>query len=122
MITFYSMNGCGFCNKSKTLLADQLENKVVVIKDKKDAPAGVRGYPYFVNELNGKTHTGYPGTVDKLFTVLEFEVPVEEVVEAEIASMPELLPAEEEIITENFRQGPKDAVVGTAYDYSVGVL
>lgn len=71
-ITFYKMNGCGFCTKAEDLLKDEIESGVIVVKDKSQAPSGVRGFPHFVNEINGKTHTGYPQTADNLYKVLEF--------------------------------------------------
>ena len=64
------MNMCGFCKKSKQELKDEIDSGLVVLKNNSEAPAGVRGFPYFVNTKNGKTHTGY-ASKDKLFNSLE---------------------------------------------------
>ena len=58
-VVFYHMEGCGFCEKAKDELVDEIASGKVIIKDSKEAPAGVRGFPHFVNEDNGKTVTGF---------------------------------------------------------------
>lgn len=71
-ITFYKMEGCGFCTKAEDLLKDHI-NKDVIIKGRAKAPSGVSGFPHFVNEANGKSHTGYPQTVENLFKKLDYK-------------------------------------------------
>ena len=58
-VVFYHMEGCGFCKKAKDELVDEIASGKVIVKDSKEAPAGVRGFPHFVNEDNGKTVTGF---------------------------------------------------------------
>lgn len=58
MITIYSMEGCGFCNKAKVELSEEIKNGHVVVKSSKEAPEGIRGFPYFTSS-SGATHTGY---------------------------------------------------------------
>ena len=58
-VVFYHMKGCGFCKKAEAELANEIASGKVVIKDSKEAPDGVRGFPHFVNEDNGKTVTGF---------------------------------------------------------------
>lgn len=59
MIIFYAMDRCGFCKKAKAELSDEIASGIVVVKGTNDAPANVKGFPYFVNTENGKTHSGY---------------------------------------------------------------
>jgi len=58
-VVFYHMKGCGFCKKAEAELANEIASGKVVIKDSKFAPTGVRGFPHFVNEDNGKSVTGF---------------------------------------------------------------
>ena len=58
-VVFYHMKGCGFCQKAKDELTNEIASGKVVIKDSKFAPTGVRGFPHFVNEDNGKSVTGF---------------------------------------------------------------
>ena len=58
-VVFYHMEGCGFCKKAKDELVDEIASGKVIVKDSKEAPAGVRGFPHFVNEDNGKSVTGF---------------------------------------------------------------
>jgi hypothetical protein len=60
---------CGFCKKSKEELRNEIDSGLVVVKSSSEAPSGVRGFPYFVNTKNGKTHTGY-ASKDNLFNSL----------------------------------------------------
>jgi hypothetical protein len=71
-VIFYKMANCGYCTKAEKLLADEIGNKTVIIKSSSEAPADVNGFPYFVNDANGKTHMGYPGTKEALFEKLNF--------------------------------------------------
>ena len=58
-VVFYHMKGCGFCKKAEAELANEIASGKVVIKDSKEAPTDVRGFPHFVNEDNGKSVTGF---------------------------------------------------------------
>ena len=68
-IIFYSANGCGFCVKAKQMLKDQIASGKIMMKDAKEAPKGVRGFPHFVGK-NGKTHTGLPPSAEALMQKL----------------------------------------------------
>ena len=58
MITFYSMEGCGYCKKAQAELKDEIALGKVNLKSAKEAPAGVTGFPHFTSS-SGATHTGY---------------------------------------------------------------
>ena len=64
------MDGCGFCAKSKQLLKDHIASGKIKMADAKDAPEGVRGFPYFLETATGQSHTGFPGTVKNLMDKL----------------------------------------------------
>ena len=68
-IIFYTANGCGFCVKAKQMLKDQIASGKIMMKDAKEAPKGVRGFPHFVG-TNGKTHTGLPPSAAALMDKL----------------------------------------------------
>jgi glutaredoxin len=55
LIKFYSMPGCGFCNKAKELLKDQINSGLVKVLPHTEAK-GVSGFPHF--ESNGKNVSG----------------------------------------------------------------
>lgn len=70
-IIFYSANGCGFCVKAKQMLKDQIASGKIIMKDAKEAPKGVRGFPFFESvSKNGKTHTGLPPSAAALMQKL----------------------------------------------------
>ena len=58
MIILYVMNGCGFCVKAKEELKNEINSGLVIIKDSSEIK-GVLGFPFFLNQKNGKTHQGY---------------------------------------------------------------
>ena len=58
MITFYFMEGCGHCKNAKAQLEKEISSGQVVVKNARDAPSGVTGFPYFTSS-SGATHTGY---------------------------------------------------------------
>ena len=68
-IIFYTANGCGFCVKAKQMLKDLIASGKIMMKDAKEAPKGVRGFPHFVG-TNGKTHTGLPPSAEALMQKL----------------------------------------------------
>ncbi len=67
------MDGCGYCIRAEQMLKDEIASGVIVIKDKSEAPKGVRGFPHFVNEANGMSHSGLPQSVEKLFENVKYE-------------------------------------------------
>jgi len=67
-ILFYTMNGCGFCNKAKKDLDQEIKNGQVLLVDSKHAPEGVRGFPHFISST-GLQHSGY-APKKKLFEAL----------------------------------------------------
>ena len=70
-IIFYSANGCGFCVKAKQMLKDLIASGKIMVKDAKEAPKGVRGFPFFESvSKKGKTHTGLPPSAAALMQKL----------------------------------------------------
>ena len=67
-ITFHTNDGCHFCQQTKSLF----ENEGVLgsVKISKSLPSGARGFPHFVSGRTGKTHTGFPRSVERLFDLL----------------------------------------------------
>jgi glutaredoxin len=54
----YEMKGCPHCVSSKNALQSQIDSGEVVVKDAKEAPQGVRGFPHFESLKTGKSHSG----------------------------------------------------------------
>ena len=69
-ILFYSMPTCGYCKRAMQLLSNELASKEIVLKSSQEAPKGVSGFPYFVNSVNNKTHTGLPSSKMELYSKL----------------------------------------------------
>ena len=69
MIILYAMDRCGFCTRAKSELRNEIDSGLVVVKGTSEAPAGVKGFPHFVNTKNGKSHSGY-APKDELFKSL----------------------------------------------------
>jgi glutaredoxin len=57
-VVFYEMKGCPHCVSSKNALQSQIDSGEVVVKDAKEAPQGVRGFPHFESLKTGKSHSG----------------------------------------------------------------
>lgn len=57
-IIFYSMESCPFCVRSAEALKEEIKKGLVVVKDAKEAPPGVKGFPTFVHASSGKTTSG----------------------------------------------------------------
>ena len=70
-IDFYSMPGCGFCQRAEELFSTELGNGTMVKKPSSEAK-GVTGFPHFT--FNEKTHTGLPSSKAELYTKLDFNV------------------------------------------------
>ena len=60
------MIGCGFCQKAKELLKNEIKNGKIQIKDSSEAK-GVSGFPHFLNTSNGLSHTGCPSNTSELY-------------------------------------------------------
>jgi len=84
MILFYCTSWCGFCTQAKEALASEISSNKIKVIDitapdengvKPTPPTEATGFPYFVNETNGQryTHTGWPGTKEKLYAILKYE-------------------------------------------------
>ncbi len=69
-IIFFSSDSCGYCQKAKSLLANDIQAGRIVVKGPSEAPKGVTGYPHFVNMANNKSHTGCPSSASELFQKL----------------------------------------------------
>ena len=69
-ITFYFMNGCGFCTKAKEMLATEISNGEISIIPSSQAPKGINGFPTF--SYKGKTHSGLPKTKEQLYNKLGY--------------------------------------------------
>jgi hypothetical protein len=69
-ITFYTNSGCGFCKQTMNLIESAGGDLKSSIKISTDLPKGVRGFPHFVSGKSGKTHTGFPGTLERLHSLL----------------------------------------------------
>ena len=67
-ITFYTNSGCGFCKQTMNLL--EQSNATDGVKMSNKLPSGARGFPHFVSGTSGKSHTGFPGTLDRLYNLL----------------------------------------------------
>ena len=84
MILFYCTPWCGFCRQAKEALDSEISSKKIKVIDITvpdengvipTPPTEATGFPYFVNETNGQryTHTGWPGTKEKLYAILHYE-------------------------------------------------
>ena len=69
-VIFYGSSGCGFCTKSKEMF--KKAGVKVTYKDSRKHSKEMRenggggGVPHFYSLKTKKSHTGYPGTVEKL--------------------------------------------------------
>ena len=67
-VTFYNMNGCGYCMKAKQMFAAEIESGEIIEKSSREAPPGTRGFPTFT--ANGKSHSGLPASKAELYSKL----------------------------------------------------
>jgi glutaredoxin len=67
-IKFYSADHCPWCTKAKTTLAPEIETGAIILLDASECPASAQatGFPFFISELTGETHAGYPSSVIEL--------------------------------------------------------
>jgi len=70
-IIFYAMKGCGHCENAEIALAEEINSGKIKILSNFEAPYGVQGFPHFVNTINKKTLTGWPGSKKDLLERLE---------------------------------------------------
>jgi hypothetical protein len=70
-IIFYAMNGCGHCDNAKDALAAEINSGKIKVLSNFEAPYGVQGFPYFVNTVNKRTCTGWPGSKNNLLEKLD---------------------------------------------------
>lgn len=64
-IIFYTMNGCGYCDKASDLFSQEIRDRCVLRVNAKYAPTNVKGFPTF--ELNSKLYTGLPDSKNELY-------------------------------------------------------
>jgi hypothetical protein len=72
-IVFYHMEGCHYSGIANTELDPQIKSGIIGKFAHTDKPPpGVQGFPHFVNNKNGKTVTGWPGSEKELFIQLDY--------------------------------------------------
>ena len=72
-IVFYHMTGCYYCQKANEALDPLIKSgKIGKFTHNEKPPPGVQGFPHFVNNKNGKTVTGWPGSEAELFIQLDY--------------------------------------------------
>lgn len=72
-IVFYHMTGCYHCQTANEALDPLIQSgKIGKFTHNQQPPPGVQGFPHFVNNKNGKTVTGWPGSEEELFRQLGY--------------------------------------------------
>ena len=75
MIKFYRMKGCSHCEHAEIELDPEIQCGKIILLEQKDAPKGIRGFPYFehidANKNILKTSTGWSGK-QNLFNILGY--------------------------------------------------
>lgn len=72
-IVFYYMTGCPHCDDAERVLDPLIKSGVIgPFKHTQKPPAGVQGFPHFVNNRNKKTVTGWPGSEEELLRQLDY--------------------------------------------------
>lgn len=69
-ITFYTNAGCGFCQQTKQMFEDSGINLNSDVNVSTRLPDGARGFPHFESGVTGKSHTGFPRSVERLYELL----------------------------------------------------
>ena len=69
-VHFYSMDGCGYCAKAKTMFKDQIASGEMCVLPASQAPPGVTGFPHFVSAVTKQSHTGLPPSLQALMQAL----------------------------------------------------
>ena len=76
-IVFYHMEGCYYCKMSNDAIYPQIQSGIIgKFAHTDQPPAGVQGFPYFVNNKNGKTVAGWPSSKQALYDELEYTEPI----------------------------------------------
>jgi glutaredoxin len=75
-IVVFVMQGCGYCDKIKSMLAQAGVQSLVVFADARDPKyrqelMNVRGFPHYKSMTTGKSSTGYPGSLEKFLSSIE---------------------------------------------------
>ena len=75
-IVVFVMQGCGYCDKIKSMLAQAGVQSLVVFADARDPKyrqelMNVRGFPHYKSMTTGKSSTGYPGSLEKMLASME---------------------------------------------------
>jgi glutaredoxin len=69
-ITFYNMKGCGYCRKADELFKNEISSGEMIKRPSSDAPKGVKGFPHFINDVNGKEYSGLPKDYNSLIKAI----------------------------------------------------
>ena len=69
-ITFYTNAGCGFCQQTKQMFEESGINLSTDINISSNLPSGARGFPHFESRVSGKSHTGFPRSIERLYDLL----------------------------------------------------
>jgi hypothetical protein len=82
-IVFYHMEGCYYCRMANDELDPLIKAGIIPASGiigkfapTDNPPPGVQGFPHFVNNKNGKTITGWPGSKQALYDKLDYKEPV----------------------------------------------
>jgi len=62
------MDSCPHCQRTRTMLGEEIRSGIVKVKPHTQSPPGVRGFPHFVSGNN--SHTGAPKSKSDLFQKL----------------------------------------------------
>ena len=70
-IIMHEMEGCGYCNKAKDMLQEQIQSGLVEVKPLSEAKPGLfSGAPAFISTVTGKTSMGLPEDFNSLLQKL----------------------------------------------------
>ena len=69
-VTFYTNAGCGFCQQTKQMFEESGIDLNSDVNVSTRLPDGARGFPHFESRVTGKSHTGFPRSVERLYDLL----------------------------------------------------
>lgn len=69
-VTFYTNAGCGFCQQTKQMFEESGIDLNSDVNVSTSLPDGARGFPHFESGATGKSHTGFPRSVERLYELL----------------------------------------------------
>ena len=69
-VTFYTNAGCGFCQQTKQMFEESGIDLNSDVSVSTRLPDGARGFPHFESRITGKSHTGFPRSVERLYDLL----------------------------------------------------